>query len=128
MPPPAELRKRPQDGISRVQKVAAVELGFRGAPGCLGVRGYIQEEEVRRWSSEGPTRVEGAPRGVGVPPTSWLPRWLLDVHSKSSGSRLFQKSRSRRFHSIWTPFDILFLRNTEIGKKQQFGLGLRLIG
>ena len=26
--PPAELRKRPQDGISRVQKVAAVELGF----------------------------------------------------------------------------------------------------
>ena len=36
MPPPAELRKRPRDGISRVQKVAAVELGFRGAPGCLG--------------------------------------------------------------------------------------------
>ena len=36
MPPPEELRKRPQDGISRVQKIAAVELGFRGAPGCLG--------------------------------------------------------------------------------------------
>ena len=36
MPPPAELRKRTQDGISRVQKVAVVELGFRGAPGCLG--------------------------------------------------------------------------------------------
>ena len=34
--PPAELRKRPQDGISRVQKVAAVELGFHGALGCLG--------------------------------------------------------------------------------------------
>ena len=31
--PPAEHRKRPQDGISRVQKVAAVEIGFRGAPG-----------------------------------------------------------------------------------------------
>ena len=27
-PLPAELRKRPQDGISRVQKVAAVEIGF----------------------------------------------------------------------------------------------------
>ena len=39
MPPPAELQKRPRDGISRVQKVAAVELGFRGAPGCLG--GYV---------------------------------------------------------------------------------------
>ena len=37
MPPPAELRNRPQDGISRVQKVAAVEIGFRGAPGCLRV-------------------------------------------------------------------------------------------
>ena len=36
MPPSAELRKRPQDGICRVQKVAVVELGFRGAPGCLG--------------------------------------------------------------------------------------------
>ena len=25
--------------------------------------------------------------------------------------------RSRRFHSVWTPFDIPFLRNTKIGKK-----------
>ena len=73
MPPPAELRKRPQDGISWVQKVAAVEIRFCGAPGCLGVRRYIFEEEVRRWSNVGPTRVEGAPRGVGTP----LPRALL---------------------------------------------------
>ena len=44
MPPPAELRKRPQDGISRVQKVAAVEIGFRGAPGCFqGMQVYIGE-------------------------------------------------------------------------------------
>ena len=34
-PPPVGRRKRPQDGISRVQKVAAVEIGFRGAPGCF---------------------------------------------------------------------------------------------
>ena len=27
-PPPAELRNRPQDGISREQKVGALELGF----------------------------------------------------------------------------------------------------
>ena len=53
----------------------------------------------------------------GRPPISWESRLLLDLHSKSSGSRLFQKSRSRRFHSIWTAFDIPFLRNTEIGKK-----------
>ena len=61
-------------------------------------------------------------------PTSCLPGCFLDVGSKSSGSRSFRKSRSRRFHSVWTPFDIIFLRNTEAGKKQQFGLGLRLIG
>ena len=71
----------------------------------------------------GPTRVEGTPRGVGVPPTSWLPALFLDVGSKSSGSRSFQKSCSRRFHSVWTQFDIPILRNTEIGKKQQFWAG-----
>ena len=51
---------------------------------------------------------------------SWF---FLDVGSKSSGSCSFRKSRSRRFHSVWTPFDILFLRNSEIGKKQQFWAG-----
>ena len=61
--------------------------------------------------------------GVGAPPTSWLPGSFLDVGSKSSGSCSFRKSRSRRFHSVWTPFDILFLRNSEIGKKQQFWAG-----
>ena len=35
MPPPAELQKRPQDGISWVQKVAVVEIRFPGAPGCF---------------------------------------------------------------------------------------------
>ena len=56
-------------------------------------------------------------------PTLWLPPLFLDVGSKSPGSCSFQKSRSRRFHSVWTPFDILFLRNSEIGKKQQFWAG-----
>ena len=53
----------------------------------------------------------------------WPPRLLLDVHSKSPGLRLFQKDRSQRFHSIWTPFDIPFLRNTEIGKKIAIRVG-----
>ena len=70
--------------------------------------------------------VGGRPRGPrdrgralegARPPILWVPRKLLDLHSKSSGSRSFQKSRLRRFHSVWTPFDIPFLRNTEIGKK-----------
>ena len=55
--------------------------------------------------------------GVGAPPTSLLPPLFLDVWSKSPGSCSFRKSCSRRFHSVWTPFDILFLRNSEIGKK-----------
>ena len=71
--------------------------------------------------------VGGCPRGPrdrgARPPISWEPRLLLDLHSKSSGSRSFQKSRSRRFHPIWTPFDILFLRNTEIGKKTAIWAG-----
>ena len=62
-------------------------------------------------------RVGGTPRGQARLPASWPPRLFLDVHSKFPGSRLFRKSCSRRFHSVWTPFDILFLRNTEIGKK-----------
>ena len=42
MRPPAERRKRPQDGISRVQKDTVVEIGFRGAPGCFwGIWIYI---------------------------------------------------------------------------------------
>ena len=61
--------------------------------------------------------------GVGAPPASCSPRLFLDVDSKSSRSRSFRKSHSRRFHSVWTPFDILFLQNSEIGKKQQFWAG-----
>ena len=55
--------------------------------------------------------------GVGVPPTSFPPGCILDVGSKSSGSCSFRKPHSRRFHSVWTPFDIPFLQNPKIGKK-----------
>ena len=58
------------------------------------------------------------PRG-GAP----YPRGFLDGGSKSPGSYLMRKSRFRRFHSIWTPFDIPFLRNPKTGKKQQFWTG-----
>ena len=63
MPPPAELQKRPQDGISWVQKVAAVELGFRGAPGCWGyVDTYIggrSRSMEQRGAHEGGGRAQG---------------------------------------------------------------------
>ena len=73
----------------------------------------------QRGAHEGGGRAQGGRRA----PTSWLPGSSLDVGSKSSGSCSSRKSRSRRFHSVWTPFDILFLSNSEIGKKQQFWVG-----
>ena len=100
-----------------------MEIGFCGAPGCFqGTQVYIGGRS-RSVEPRGAHEGEGAPRGVGVPPASWTPHSFLDVLSKSSGSCLFQKSRSRRFHSVRTPFDIPFLRNTEIGKKTAICIG-----
>ena len=65
----------------------------------------------------------GRAQGVGAPPASCLPPLFLDAHSKSPGSCSVRISRSRRFHSVWTPFDIPSLRNPKIGKKQQFWAG-----
>ena len=54
--------KKAQDGVSREQKVAAVEIGFRGAPGCFqGIWVYIGER-----SRSGESR--GAHKGGGAPP------------------------------------------------------------
>ena len=70
---------------------------------------------------------EGGGRAWGGqvrPPTSWPPVDWLDVGYKSPELYSVRKSRSRRFHSISTPFDIPFLRNAKIGKKkQQFWAG-----
>ena len=73
MPPPAELRKRPQDGISWVKKVVVVEIGFRGGAGYfrgmwiyIGGRGRSVEQ---RGAHEGGGRAQG----VGTPPALWPP-------------------------------------------------------
>ena len=114
--------------ISRVHKVAAVEIGFRGATGCFrGIWVYIGGRS-RPVELRGAHEGGGAPTSPGRSPTSWSPCGFLDVHSKSPGLRLFQERSSRRFHSVWIPFDIPFLRNTEIDKKQKLALGLQLIG
>ena len=75
-------------------------------------------------SPEAPTRVGAHPGGRARLPTSWLPCFFPEVYSKSLGLRLFQKRSSQSFHSIWIPFDIPFLRNTEIGKKTAICTGL----
>ena len=99
--------------------------GIRVLAPYLIVWGYVCIYRRKKYvgGATGGPRGWRARLGVGAPPTSWLPCWLLDVGSKSPGSCSFRKSRSRRFHSVWTLFDILFLRNSEIGKKQQFWAG-----
>ena len=84
----------------------------------------VIEETGREVEGE---KKEGEGGGGGAPPSSWpLVNWL-DVGSKSPELYSVRKSRSRRFYSVWTPFDIPFIRNTKIGKNSNSGLGLRLI-
>ena len=88
------------------------------------VYGYIYiGERSRSGEPRGAHEGGGAPRGQAHFPASWPPRSFLNFNSKSPGSRSFQKSRSRRFHPVWSPFDIPFLRNTEIGNKTTIWAG-----
>ena len=70
--------KGPKMGSRGYRKLRRWNYGFGSVSDRLGVRGYIQEEEVRRWSNRGPTRVGGAPP-QGAPPASWAPRCSSDV-------------------------------------------------
>ena len=88
-----------------------------------GYVGIYRRKKYVGGRPRGPRDRGAHPTGGAQHPISWLPWLLLDLHSKSSGSRSFQKSRSRRFHSIWTPFGIPFLRNTKIGKKTAIRVG-----
>ena len=109
---------RLQDGISWIQKVAAVEIVFRGAPGCFQGTGVYIGARSRSVELRGAHEGGGArPGGQARLPASWPPRFFLDFHSKSPGLLSVQERSSRRFHSIWIPFGIPFLRNSKIGKK-----------
>ena len=94
--------------ISRVQKVAAVEIGFGGAPGCFqGICVYIGEGS---WSGE----PRGAHEGGG---RASLPRGRLVSFLTSTPSLLDCVCSKKISPEGFIPFDIPFLRNTEIGKK-----------
>ena len=67
MPPPVELRNRPQDGISWVQKVAAVELGFGSISDRLGYVGIYRRKEYVGGAT-GAHEGGGAPGRVGRTP------------------------------------------------------------
>ena len=100
--------------------------GIRVLAPYLIVWGYVdiyRRKEYVGGATGGPRGWRARPGGVGASPTSWPPPLFLDVGSKSPGSCSLRKSRSRRFHSVWTPFDIPFLRNPKTCKKQQFWAG-----
>ena len=68
---------------------------------------------------EGPTRQGTRPVGVGAPSylvaasaASWLALQVLWI-------TFVPKITLPKVSFLWTPFDIPFLRNTEIGKKKQ---------
>ena len=57
---------------------------------------FLEQTQSRdlEWTTRknrGDHEAGGRAQGVGAPPASWTPHLFLDVHSKSSGSRLFQK-------------------------------------
>ena len=129
MPPPAERRKRPQDGISRVQKVAAVEKVFRGAPGCFwGIWVYIGG---RSRSVELRGAHKGGGRAQGGKCTS-LPRGLLASFLTSTPSPLDHVCSKNNSPEGFIPFGLrlifLFCETLKQGKKQKLALGSGLIG
>ena len=105
--------------------------GIRVLAPYLIVWGYVDIYRRKKYvygATRGPRGWRARLGGGRHAPTSWPPCWLLDIGSKSPGSCSVTKSRSRRFHSVWTPFDIPFLRNPKTVKNSNSGLGLRLIG
>lgn len=127
-PRPAELRNMPQDGISWIQKAAAVDLGFwlpfwPFGGMCVYIGGRSTPEEHRGAHEAGGHVLGGRPH----------PRDRLFCSLEQGPSLLdnvgWENHVPERFYSVWTPFDIPFLRNIEIGKKNNNSrLGLRLIG
>ena len=90
MPPPAELRNRPQDGISWIQKVAAVELGFWLRLIVWGYVGIYRRKEYVGGATGGPRGWRARPGGKRPPP-SWAPHGSTDLPLLSIYTHIPQK-------------------------------------
>ena len=110
------------------RKLRQWNQGFGSVSGSLGVRRYIQEEEVGRWSCEGPTRVGAR---IGRRP-ALLPRGHLVSFLTSTPSPLDHVCSKNHAPEGFIPFGLrlifLFCETLKQAKKQQFALVLRLIG
>ena len=91
------------------------------------LRIYRQNKQVGG-VTRGPQGWGARPTPLARLPTLWPPCGFPDVYSKSFGCLLVQEKSLQKFHSIWTPFGIPFLRNSKTRKKQKLALGSRLIG
>ena len=90
--------------ISWVQKVAAVEIGFRGAPGCFrGVWVYIGGRSTS-------VELRGAHEGGGRPPgRAILPRGLLAYFLMSTPSLLDHVCSKNNAPKGFIPFGLCLI-------------------
>ena len=99
---------------------------FGSVPDLLGVRRYIQEEGVRRWSNRGPTRVEGTPGGVGGRRAPLPHALLVDVLTQGP-SPLDHVRSENHVPEGFIPFGLrlifFFCETLKQAKKQQFWAG-----
>ena len=78
---------------------------------------------------KGINRLTGGPRGSGARPGGQARPCLVATSGTVSRGFFFPKiiyipkKISVSFYPVWTLFDIMFIRNAEIGKKQQFWAG-----
>ena len=104
-PSNGELAKAPRwdladtEGYSGGNSFSSSLLMFSGYVGIYRRKKYVGG------CPKGPQDRGRALQG-GRPPISWEPWLLLDLHSKSSGSCSFKKSRPRRFLSVSKPADL----------------------
>ena len=103
------------------------KLCFVGSLDVFGVHRLIQEEEVRRWPPEGPTRQGVHPIGGGA----LLSRGGLGCFLTCTPSPLDHipsKNHAEGFIPFGLHLIFLFFAILKQAKKQQYGLGLRLVG
>ena len=120
--------KGPKMGSHGYRRLRRWKQGFVVFLDVSGVYGYIQEEEVGRWSCEGPTRVGDTLRGAGAS----LPRGLLASFLTSTPSPLDHVCSKNHAPEGFIPFGLrlifFFCETLKQAKNNNSGLGLRLIG
>src|SRR3954470_20109378 len=119
MPPPAGCRNRAPDWF-----LVAIEACGGGTPDLFCspmVLGYIGIYRRKKYV-RGATRGQRGWRARPLPRASLIA--FLTCTPSLPGCFLSKNNFSRRFHSVSTPFDIPFLRNTETREKTRTGTRL----